>query len=331
MPPPRPVAVVVYDGLQPLDLTGPFEVLAGANRFEQSQGRPAAYAPVVVSSVPGRMTSTSGLVFEAGQPLPSDPLDTILVVGGDGAQIARHDARLLTWLRTESARARRTCSVCSGAFVLAGAGLLDGRRATTHWSRAGQLAREYPAVRVDPEPLFIQDGPIWTSAGVSAGIDLALALVEADLGVAAAQAVARHLVLFLRRTGGQSQFAAEVWNDPPERTALRDLVRHIHSEPGADLRLPALAERAAMSVRHLQRTFTQELGEPPAGYVVRVRVEAARRLLEQQPLTVAVVARRCGFGAAEAMRRAFQRHLGVSPEAYRERFRANPAPLKEIH
>ena len=323
---PRPVAVVIYDGLQPLDLTGPFEVLAGANQFERSQGRPAAYAPAVVAAVPGRMTSTSGLVFEAGQPLPAGPLDTILVVGGDGAQIVRHDAELLAWLRTESARARRTCSVCSGAFVLAGAGLLDGRRATTHWTRAGQLAREYPAVRVDPEPLFIQDGPIWTSAGVSAGIDLALALVEADLGVAAAQAVARHLVLFLRRTGGQSQFAAEVWNDPPERTALRDLLRHIHSEPGADLRLPALAEHAAMSVRHLQRTFTRELGEPPAGYVARVRIEAARRLLEQQPLTVAVVARRSGFGAAEAMRRAFQRHLGVSPEAYRERFRANPAP-----
>jgi transcriptional regulator GlxA family with amidase domain len=155
---------------------------------------------------------------------------------------------------------------------------------------------------------------------VTAGTDLALALVEDDLGSAAAQAVARHLVLFHRRTGGQSQFAGEVWTDPPERDALRDLVRHIHAEPGADLRLPALAERAAMSVRHLQRIFTTEIGRPPSAYVTRARVEAARRRLEASRDTVAQVARECGFGTAESMRRSFHRQLGVSPDAYRQRF-----------
>jgi len=244
-----------------------------------------------------------------------------VVVGGRGSREARHDPVLVDWLRQASPRARRTCSVCTGAFVLAGAGLLDGRRATTHWSAIRELAADYPSVEIDAEPLFIQDGPIWTSAGVTAGIDLSLALVEADLGVTVAQTVARWLVLYLRRSGGQSQFAAEVWRDPPDREALRQVIRYIHAEPAADLRLPVLAERATMSVRHLQRTFTKEIGEPPAGYVNRVRVEAARRVLELEPVTVIEAARRCGFGTAEAMRRAFHRQLGISPDAYRDRFR----------
>jgi transcriptional regulator GlxA family with amidase domain len=321
MPSPRSVAFVVFDGLQPLDLTGPHEVFCGANEYEQAHGRPQPYAVRVVARTPGIVRSTSGLAFVAEHGLPVGDLDTVIVVGGDGSQQAQHDQVLLTWLRRASARARRTCSVCSGSFVLAAAGLLDGRRVTTHWVRAGQLARDYPRVEVDPDPLFVHDGPIWTSAGVTAGIDLALALVEADLGSAVAQAVARHLVLFLRRTGGQTQFATGVWTDPPEREALREVVRHIHAEPAADLRLPALAERASMSVRHLQRTFTRELGEPPSGYVSRVRVQAAQRLLELHPVTVELAARQCGFGTAEAMRRAFHRHLGISPDAYRERFR----------
>jgi transcriptional regulator GlxA family with amidase domain len=317
----RNIALVVFDHLQPLDLVGPYEVLAGANEFEQAAGRAKPYDVRVVAAAPGAVRSTSGLAIAVEHRLPSDPVDTIIVVGGNGAQQARHDQGLLDWLSEASPQARRTCSVCTGAFVLAAAGLLDGRRVTTHWSRAGQLAREYPALLVDAEPLFIQDGPIWTSGGVTAGIDLALALVEADLGAGAAQTVARWLVLFLRRSGGQSQFATEVWTDPPDRESLREVVRHIHTRPGADLRLPALAERASMSVRHLQRTFTSELGQPPSEYVSRVRVEAARRLLELEPTTVVVVARQCGFGTAEAMRRAFHRHLGVSPDVYRDRFR----------
>jgi transcriptional regulator GlxA family with amidase domain len=328
MPPraPRRIAIVVFDGLQPLDLTGPHEVFSAANQEEVQAGRPRPYRIQVVARAPGPKRSTSGLSVIAEHPLPQEPVDTILIVGGEGSQDAGRDEALLAWLRAASSAARRTCSVCSGAFVLAAAGLLDGRRATTHWSRAAELAREYPAVQVDPEPLFIQDGRVWTSGGVTAGIDLALALVEADLGTVTAQAIARQLVLFLRRSGGQSQFSSEVWTDPPEREALRELVHHIHARPGSDLSLPTLALRASMSVRHLQRTFTRELGEPPSGYVTRVRVEAARRVLELQPTTVVSAARQCGFGTAEAMRRAFQRHLGISPDAYRDRFRSSRSP-----
>lgn len=314
---PRLVALVVFDRLQPLDLVGPHEVFATANRYERFCGRPDAYELQICAVTPGPVRSPSGLCVLAEHPLPSGTVDTVMVVGGVGACCDPHEA-LVGWLQT--IRARRVTSVCTGAYLLAAAGLLDGRRATTHWSYAEQLQERYPAVQVDPDPLFVQDGRIWTSAGVTAGIDLALALVEADLGVMASQAVARQLVLFLRRSGGQSQFAAEVWTDPPERAVLRELVRYIHAEPGADLRVPVLARRASMSPRHLQRTFTQEIGEGPAGYVNRVRVDAARRLLQQEPVTVTDVARRCGFGTAEAMRRAFHRRLGVSPDAYRDQF-----------
>ena len=321
MPLPRKVALVVFDGLQPLDLVGPFEVFAGANSYETRRQRPAPYEVSVVAATPGEVTSVSGLVFSVSRPLPADPVDSIVVVGGNGSRQARYDEALISWLRRASPQARRTCSVCTGAFVLAEAGLLDGRRVTTHWASARTLAQSYPAVRVDAEPLFVNDGPIWTSAGVTSGIDLALVLVEADLGADVAQEVARWLVLFLRRSGGQSQFAGEVWTDPPGRQALRDVIRHIHAEPGSDLRLHVLAELASMSVRHFQRTFAREVGEPPAGYVARVRVDAARRLLEARPCTVVEVARRCGFGTAEGMRRAFHRQLGISPDAYRDRFR----------
>ena len=320
--------MVVFDQFQPLDLVGPHEVFAGANSYEQSQGRPSAYEISVVAARPGVMRSNSGLPIVAEHPLPAAPVDTIVVVGGAGSRTARHDETLVGWLRRASPQARRTCSVCTGAFVLAAAGLLDGRMVTTHWASLREFARDNPAVNVDAEPLFINDGPIWTSAGVTAGIDLALALVEDDLGTIAAQTVARWLVLFLRRSGGQSQFAGEVWRDPPEREALRDVIRHIHAEPAADLRLPVLAERATMSVRHLQRTFIRELGESPAGYVSRVRVDAACRVLELEPVTVTEAARRCGFGTSEAMRRAFHRHLGISPDAYRDRFTTVPVPAR---
>jgi transcriptional regulator GlxA family with amidase domain len=318
---PRQVALVVFDLLQLLDLVGPHDVFAGANSHEESAGRPAPYEIAVVAATPGVVRSRSGLSIVVEHALPSAPVDTIMVVGGTGSRRARYDETLVTWLRQASPQARRTCSVCTGAFVLAAAGLLDGRRVTTHWASAQELARDYPAVDVDPDPLFLKDGQVWTSAGVTSGIDLALALVEADLGTTVAQTVARWLVLYLRRSGGQSQFAGEVWRDLPEREALREVIRHIHTEPAADLRLPVLAELATMSVRHLQRTFTREIGESPAGYISRVRVDAARRVLEQESVTVTEAARRCGFGTAEAMRRAFHRHLGISPDAYRDRFR----------
>jgi transcriptional regulator GlxA family with amidase domain len=317
----RDIVLVVFDGVQTLDLAGPLEVFTGANRFEEHAGRPAPYRISVVGVQPGLVRTESGLGLLAESGLPEQPADTIVVAGGEGAQRARHDQRLLDWLRAATG-ARRVCSVCTGAFILAQAGLLDGRQATTHWSRAGQLAREFPQVRVDSSPLFLRDGRIWTSAGVTAGIDLALALVEADLGSMIAQTIARWLVLFLRRSGGQSQFAAEVWTDPPQRDALARIVRSVHAEPGSDHRLAVLAERAGMSERHLQRCFRTELGTTPAAFVTRVRVDAARRLLEQERATVEATARRCGFGTAETMRRAFQAQLGVPPDTYRDRFTA---------
>lgn len=322
---PRIVALVAYQGVQPLDLAGPHEVFAGANGYQQAVGEPPAYDVRVVGSRPGVVRSESGLGLVIDQPLPLEPVDTIVVVGGDGARAARQDAQLIDWLRRASPRARRTCAVCTGAFVLAEAGLLDGRPATTHWARARQLAREFPAVDVDPAPLFIRDGPVWTSAGVTAGIDLALALVEDDLGPRAAQHVARWLVLFFRRSGGQSQFAAEVWTDPPERDDLRAVIRAVHADPAADHRLPVLAQRAGMSERHLQRCFRRLLGTTPAAFVTRVRVDTARRLLEQERATVEATARRCGFGTAESMRRAFHAYLGIAPDTYRDRFRPGPA------
>ena len=314
--------IVAFDGVQPIDLTGPHQVFATANQLEEEAGRPAPYRIAVVATRPGVVRAESGLGLVADEGLPRGDVDTVVVPGGIGARtLARYDARLVSWLAGAPARARRVCAVCTGAFVLAEAGLLDGRRATTHWARARQLAEEYPAVTVDPAPLFVRDGAVWTSAGVTAGIDLALALVEDDLGTMAAQRVARWMVLFLRRSGGQSQFAAEVWIDPPERDVLADVVRAVHAEPAADHRLPVLAARARMSPRHLQRLFRRELATTPAAFVARVRVDAARRLLEQGDGTVEAVARRCGFGSGESMRRAFHTEVGVAPDVYRDRFR----------
>jgi transcriptional regulator GlxA family with amidase domain len=211
--------------------------------------------------------------------------------------------------------------VCTGAFLAAEAGLLDGRRVTTHWASAEQLAHEYPGLEVDADPIYLRDGKYWTSAGVTAGIDLALALVEDDLGGEVAQTVARWLVMFLHRPGGQTQFASPVWVPRAERSTLRAVQTLVESAPAGDHRLPALAAAAAMSVRHFARVFTDEVGETPGRYVERVRLEAARRELETTPDTLEVIASRCGFGSAETLRRAFQRRLDVTPDSYRRRFR----------
>jgi transcriptional regulator GlxA family with amidase domain len=232
------------------------------------------------------------------------------------------DKRVLAWVKAQAPRVRRLASVCTGAFVLAAAGLLDGRRAVTHWSECEQLARLHPRVTVEKDPIFIRDGHVYTSAGVTAGMDLALALVEEDCGRDVAMAVARELVLFLRRPGGQSQFSVQLSTQTAEREPLRDLQAWMADHPGEDLRIPALARRAAMSERHFRRAFTTEVGCPPARFVEQVRVEAARRALEDTPDGVDAIAARLGFGTSESMRRAFTRMLHISPTAYRERFRA---------
>jgi transcriptional regulator GlxA family with amidase domain len=250
------------------------------------------------------------------------PIDTLIVAGGTGTRRAEEDEALIGWLREAAKRSRRVTSVCTGAFLLARAGLLDGRRATTHWASCADLVERYPAVAVEPDPIFVRDGNVATSAGVTAGMDLALALVEEDLGRDVALEAARWLVLFLKRPGGQAQFSAQLAAQSAAREPLRELQAWIVDHLGDDLSVPALAARACMSERNFARAFKAETGMTPAAYVEALRVERARLALESGGEPIEAVARRCGFGAVETLRRAFVRQLGVSPGAYRDRFAA---------
>jgi transcriptional regulator GlxA family with amidase domain len=328
-PPPRRVVIVAYPYVQSLDVTGPLEVFSGAQQLIEATARDErGYEVRVVSSNGAPLTTSSGLVLTPHASLADTPLDidTLVVAGGPGHEQAVDDSALIDWISRTSSRARRTASVCTGAFILARAGLLDGRRATTHWASAAQLARRYPQVEVDPDPIFLRDGPIWTSAGVTAGMDLALALVEEDLDRDAALAIARHLVLFLRRPGNQSQFSATLAAQQPDREPLREVQRLVLENISSPHTVETLAAQANMSARHFARAFRAETGLTPARYVERVRLEAARGRLEDTAQPVASVAAACGFGTAETMRRAFMRSLGVAPVEYRRRFRNHADP-----
>jgi transcriptional regulator GlxA family with amidase domain len=316
---PQRIAFVAYEGLEALDLTGPWEVLHTAGLIA---GRPPELR--CLTSDGRDVRSSSGLTYRAdGSIDDADELDTVIVVGGVGVQRAREDERLLAGIARLSGRARRTASVCSGAFLLAEAGLLDGRRATTHWAHCDRLAREFPAVEVDPDPIFIRDGAVHTSAGVTAGMDLALALAEEDHGREAALQTARMLVVYARRPGGQSQFSVQLERGSAADPPLRELQSWIAEHPDEDLSVGALAGRMHLSERQLGRVFRRELGTTPADYVERVRVEAARQLLETEPgHPLEEVAGRSGFASAEVMRRAFHRRVGASPREYRDRFRS---------
>ncbi|MFE7314400.1 GlxA family transcriptional regulator [Streptomyces sp. NPDC057555] len=315
----RRIVFVVFNGFQALDLVGPHEVFHHAGTLS------GGYDCQVLAPTAGPVRPSSGLSLHAGYGVGDlDPggIDTLVAVGGKGVDDAVRDGALVEWLAAAGASARRVASVCSGVFLLAAAGLVERRRVTTHWSRAGQLAREFPALRVDCDPIFIRDGRVWTSAGVTAGMDLALALVEDDLGRDIAHAVAQELVLFLRRPGGQSQFSVPLWSRQPSSDPIRAAVSAIHADPGARHGIADLAARAGLSPRHVQRRFTAEIGTPPAAYVERVRVEAARRALVDGEDSVEAIAHRCGFGTAETLRRSFHRQVGVAPSEYRDRFRA---------
>jgi transcriptional regulator GlxA family with amidase domain len=325
--PPRNVVIVAYAGVQSLDVTGPLEVFAGAQQLIEATAREDPGYEVRVVGADGEPLSTSsGLILTPHARLADVPLeiDTLIVAGGRGHREAAADETLIEWICQAAARARRTASVCTGAFLLARAGLLDGRRATTHWASAQHLARLYPEVTVDPDPIFLRDGQIWTSAGVTAGMDLALALVEEDLDRDCALAIARHLVLFLRRPGNQSQFSATLAAQQPDRQPLREVQRMVIENIAAGHTVEEMAAHANMSPRHFARAFRAETGVTPARYVERVRLEAARRQLEDTAEPVATVAAGCGFGTAETMRRSFLRALGVGPAEYRRRFRAHP-------
>lgn len=331
----RRVTIALYPGFQPLDVTGPHSVFAGANDVLDAVNRSdPRYALELAAETTGPVVGDNGLAIVADHSIADmwvadleRPPDTVLVPGGNGARgTARLGGPLLDWLRLQPSAARRVTTVCSGTFIAAAAGWCVGRRVTTHWSRAGQLAEFCPECSVSPDAIYIRDGSLWTSAGVTAGIDLALALVEDDLGGEVAQIIARHLVVPLRRPGKQSQYATPVWSDAPTSgpiAAARDL---IHASPADDHSVPSLARRTGVSERHFTRLFRTEVGESPAKYVERVRVDAARQLLDTERVGLEDIATRCGFGTTETLRRAFHRRLGCSPDDYRRQFRIDAAP-----
>jgi transcriptional regulator GlxA family with amidase domain len=321
----RHVVLFAFPGVQSLDVTGPLEVFAAA---------PDTTVDVVAPRA-GAFQTSSGLTLVATRALAdvardadaglgdvrTPRVDTFVVAGGDGTAAVAGDPAVVADVRRVATRSRRVASVCSGAFILAEAGLLHGRRATTHWRSCALLTRRYPATTVDPDAIFVRDGDVWTSAGVTAGIDLALAMLEEDLGREAALRVARRLVVFLKRPGGQSQFSAQLAGQLAEQEPLRDLQAWIVDHPEADLGVDALAARVAMSPRNFSRVFRREAGATPARFVEHVRVEAARRHLEESNASADEIATRCGFGTAETMRRAFLRTVRTSPREYRNRFR----------
>jgi transcriptional regulator GlxA family with amidase domain len=318
----RTVEVLAYPAVQLLDVTGPLQVFASANDHVAGSGGVPPYAFSIVAQDGGSVTASAGVGL-ATAPLPpaAAPVDTLIIAGGQGVEAASADPLLVDWVREHAGQARRVASVCTGAFLLATAGLLDGRRAATHWSLCADLARRFPAIHVEPDPIFVCDGSVWTSAGVTAGIDLALALVEQDLGRTVALAVARYLVVFLKRPGGQAQFSAALSLQAAEDRfgALHDWInRHLAD----DMSIPVLASQAGMSERSFSRRYTEATGLPPGRAIERLRVEAARRLLSDSRLPVKRIAQSCGFGSEETMRRSFLRLLAATPQDYRTRFSA---------
>lgn len=320
---PRRVALVAFQGVQLLDVAGPLEVFDLARRNCLDAGRPDPYRIEVLTAAGGPVTTSSQLTLAPHAALHERRagLDTVIVAGGNGTIDALADGTIPAWLRAVEPGCRRVASVCSGAFLLADAGLLEHRRATTHWSVCDQLDRVHPTTVVDGDAIYVRDGKIATSAGITAGMDLALALVEEDLGRDLALEVARWLVLFVRRPGGQSQFSTQLRAQAAERAPLRDLQTWIVEHPTADLSIATLADRVHMSPRHFARVFRRETGVTPAVYVERARVDLARRLLEETALALDDVADAAGFGSIETLRRAFHRTLGVAPSDYRARFR----------
>ncbi len=317
---PRVVEVLAYPSVQLLDVTGPLQVFICANdQVAQAGGMPPYMLRVVAKS--GRGVTTSAGLEIATAPLPRTrtPLDTLLIPGGPGIDAAAADTVLVNWVQQRTNKARRVASVCTGAFLLAASGALDGRRAVTHWSYCAALSQRFPAVRVEVDPIFVRDGPFWTSAGVTAGIDLALALVEEDLGRATALAVARYLVVFLKRPGGQAQFS-EVLSLQSAEAEFGALHEWVSKHLSDDLSLGVLAAQAGMSERSFSRHYAKATGVTPARAIERLRVEAARRPLSESRLPVKRISQRCGFGSEETMRRSFLRMLSATPNDYRARF-----------
>jgi len=322
----RHIAIVAFPDVEVLDVAGPLEVFSQAALFGRTPSGGPAYTVELLARRAGPIATSCGVRLLAERTIGAarGPIDTLLVAGGLGTEAAMQDPLLIAWLRRAARRVRRLGSVCSGSFVLAAAGLLDGRRATTHWRYCDELSARFPKVTVERDPIFVRDGNVCTSAGVTAGMDLALALVEEDLGREVALAVAKNLVLFLKRPGGQAQFSSQLAVQSAEREPLRQLQQWIADHLAEDLSVPALAHQVAMSERNFSRLFVRETGVTPARFVERARIEAARRRLEESPPHVGVeeIAAQCGFGSAEILRRSFLRAFGVAPSVYRLRFRS---------
>jgi transcriptional regulator GlxA family with amidase domain len=318
----REVVVVGHPGVLGMELNGACDIFGLANTVAAEAGRPPAYRVTVASKGGGPLALWGGLELAGTADLAGlrRPIDTLLVVGGPCAHEAAEDEPFVATVRRLAGRSRRVGGLCTGAFILAAAGLLEGRRATTHWLFGDLLAQRHPGVAVDTDPVFLGSDGRWTSAGVTASYDLLLAFVEDDLGADVARDVARILVVFLRRTGNQAQFSAQLQTQVADRRPLRELQQYIADHPDADLSLAALAQRLHMSPRHLGRVFCQQVGMSPGRYVERIRLETARRRLEESDQSVEAVAHAAGFGSTETMRRVFVSNLAVSPTDYRRRF-----------
>jgi transcriptional regulator GlxA family with amidase domain len=315
---PRRVVMVAMPCREIVEIGGALDIFYAANvRLPPGRG----YAVEVVSPV-ATVCGWAGLRLASDRSYRSvrGDIDTLIVTGVDEPDDARRDPDLIRWLAHIAPRTRRVVGLCTGTFVLAEAGLLDGRSATTHWMDCDELARRFPAITVERDPIYVRDRRVWTSAGSTAGLDLVLALIEDDVGRRVALQVAQRMVFFLKRPGGQAQFSAQLSSQLAEREPMRDLQVWILDHPGADLSVEALARRAAMSPRNFFRVFVREVGMTPGRFVERVRVEAARRLLEETSRGIPDVADTCGFGSPETMRLAFRRALGVNPQGYRSRF-----------
>jgi transcriptional regulator GlxA family with amidase domain len=314
----RHIVVLVYQGVMALDVSGPMEAFAMANFHAKRD----LYRLSIVAVTTAPIKTSVGFCIIPNCALADleGPIDTLLVAGGHGYVAAFRDQALTDWLRETAPRARRHGSICTGAFPLAASGLLDGKRATTHWNLASSFAREFPSTRLEVDSIFVRDGQTYTSAGISAGIDLALALIEEDHGRTLALRVARSLVVFLKRPGGQSQFSTHLQAQFSSVPAIRKAQEWALAHLSEDLSVETLATRVGMSERNFRRLFLDELRETPHRYVERIRIEEAKRQIEDTDLPAQAVAKQCGFGTVDSLRRAFVRHLGVTPQWYRARF-----------
>jgi transcriptional regulator GlxA family with amidase domain len=322
----RRIGIFGFKQVTALDIVGPADVFATASGLDPSASGGPAYEIVLIGETAAPFTSDSGLVFTPARTFKNAPaLDTLIIPGGSGLRESATNARLATWIKSRAGDIRRIASVCTGIYGLAPTGLLDGRRVATHWKFAADVARKFPRLKVDPDAIFIKDGPFYTAAGVTSGIDLSLSLVQDDLGPQAALAVARMLVVYMKRPGGQEQFSEPLRFQTRSNDRFSDLAAWMAGHLHEDLSVDALAARACVCARHLSRRFRQVFGSTPAAFVEGLRLDEARRLLSSERVSIEGVAESVGFGSADSFRRAFERRFGITPTGYRGRFSAQEA------